>query len=97
MKKITNNFIARCLLAEKEGLYIQPNCEDINAMLSPQPSCSELYIALNKYENKEEILEIIKQEFGMELYDICKRRLELSTNANRDNLEKILEWLKKDE
>ncbi len=49
------------------------------------------------YDNIEKLLQVIKQEFKLELYAMCKRRLELSTNANRDNLEKILEWLKKEE
>lgn len=43
------------------------------------------------------MLLLIKREIGMELYDICKRRLEISTNANRGNLEKIIEFLKREE
>ena len=50
-----------------------------------------------KSQENEKLLQVIKQEFKLELYAMCKRRLELSTNANRDNLEKILEWLKKEE
>ena len=53
--------------------------------------------ALLKAQENEKLLQVIKQEFKLELYAMCKRRLELSTNANRDNLEKILEWLKKEE
>ncbi len=76
--------------------YILYNCLDegfttvIHSLLKVQDLEKE-----NAYIEK--LLQVIKQEFKLELYAMCKRRLELATNANRDNLEKILEWLKKEE
>ncbi len=45
-----------------------------------------------------QMLLIIKFKFGMDLYDICKRKLELCTcAADRNPIEKIIEFLKKEE
>ena len=52
---------------------------------------------LIKSQEQNMLLNIIESEFKFELYAMCKRRLELCTRANRESLEKILEWLKREE
>ena len=65
------------------------------------PSYTEEYDIIENYilkaQEQEKLLNIIESEFKFELYAMCKRRLELCTRANRESLEKIIEWLKREE
>jgi len=101
MASSTNNFNSSKVLSSFD--YIVRNFEAVDDVvymdcIEHLNSIKQALLKAQETEKEnayiEKILQVIKQEFKLELYAICKRRLELSTNANRDNLEKILEWLK---